>query len=197
MRPPTKSALACGLVLLSLGGSCKLQLSAKTSAARSFPSEPAQQQASAIRVLVVTWNLAESTPSKSDCALVARMCEEADIVAMGCQEVEALKPRRSEGRGSLRFRRRLGASLGATHRCVSRESLGSTQLLIFARNGGRPIKVLQTWGVTCGVGNVLANKGSLGAVVSAQGRRLAFLTAHLAAHQVKHTRAWLTWAHEV
>ena len=63
--------------------------------------------------------------------------------------------------------------------------------------GTEAVKVLQTWGITCGVGSVLANKGSLRAVVSAQGRRLAFLTAHLTAHQATHTRAWLTWAHEV
>ena len=62
------------------------------------------------------------------------------------------------------------------------------QLLVFSRKGEETVHVTENWEVTCGIGNVIQNKGSLGVVVVPRGAGappITFMTAHLAAHASK------------
>jgi hypothetical protein len=83
------------------------------------------------------------------------------------------------------MRKRVRAAFGNTHQCISQSTLGQTQLLVYVRKGSAAVAVCAEWGVTCGVGNVLANKGALGLVLRVGGANVGVLTAHLAAHQGK------------
>lgn len=60
-----------------------------------------------IRVSVVTWNLAEVSPTAEDVGFLGRIAKGSDLVAVGVQEIENLKPRRHEGRRSREWRRLL------------------------------------------------------------------------------------------
>ena len=59
----------------------------------------------------VTWNLQEMTPSMRDCKFLQSFTNK-DLVVIGVQECENLKPRRNEGSRSLALRRKLKATLG-------------------------------------------------------------------------------------
>lgn len=61
----------------------------------------------ALEVCVVTWNLAESTPSKKDLEFLRRAAAGSGLVAVGVQEIENLKPRRNEGGRTREWRRLL------------------------------------------------------------------------------------------
>jgi hypothetical protein len=50
-----------------------------------------------ITVSVVTWNMAEASPALSDMGFVSELGENADLICLGVQEIENLKPRRHEG----------------------------------------------------------------------------------------------------
>jgi hypothetical protein len=50
-----------------------------------------------ITVSVVTWNMAEASPALSDMGFVSELGEKADLICLGVQEIENLKPRRHEG----------------------------------------------------------------------------------------------------
>ena len=70
----------------------------------------------------------------------------------------------------------------------SKSAHGAMQLLVFSRKGEETAHVTETWEVTCGIGNVIQNKGALGVVVVPRGAGappIAFMTAHLAAHASK------------
>lgn len=60
-----------------------------------------------VRVCVVTWNLAEVSPPARDVEFIRRVSRESDIVAVGVQEIENLKPRRHEGGRTREWRRLL------------------------------------------------------------------------------------------
>lgn len=60
-----------------------------------------------VRVCVVTWNLAELSPPARDVEFIRRVSRESDIVAVGVQEIENLKPRRHEGGRTREWRRLL------------------------------------------------------------------------------------------
>lgn len=131
---------------------------------------------------VVTWNLGGRSPSTTlDCGFLKALAASMDVVVLGCQEVEEVKPRRSEGRRSrhLRslFRRLFSRKRGFTQ--VARLASGGIQLLVASKVRCRLVREAS---VACGVGNVLRNKGAVAAFVEVDGGRLALVTAHLAAH---------------
>lgn len=64
-------------------------------------------------VACVTWNLQELTPSRSDCEFLLNFRSK-DLVVLGVQECEALKPRRKEGSRSIALKHRLKATLGTS-----------------------------------------------------------------------------------
>ena len=141
-----------------------------------------------VNVTFVTWNLAQCSPSKADCAFLSAAGADSAVVVVGLQEVEVLKPRRQEGGRSRLIRRLLLSTLGGDFAPVSMTRLGSIQMFVFVRKSAKRLldrRSLRTWEVSCGIGNVLQNKGALGLAVSIGGHRLAFIAAHLAAHQSK------------
>ena len=60
-----------------------------------------------VQVCVVTWNLAEASPPARDVEFVRSASKGSDLVAVGVQEIENLKPRRREGRRTREWRRLL------------------------------------------------------------------------------------------
>ena len=133
---------------------------------------------------IVTWNLAECTPLSIDCKMMYECVGQSQVICVGLQEVESLSPRRSESRHSKLMRKRIRKAFGSTHKCISQSTLGQTQLLVFVRKGAT-IEICAEWDVTCGIGNVVANKGALGLVLRVGSLNLGIITAHLAAHQSK------------
>jgi hypothetical protein len=53
-----------------------------------------------LRISVVTWNMAETSPPEADMSFIHDLALESDLVCLGVQEVENIKPRRHEGRRS-------------------------------------------------------------------------------------------------
>lgn len=62
---------------------------------------------SSLRVCVMTWNLAEESPAAKDLEFLRQAADESDLVAVGVQEIENLKPRRKEGGRTREWRRLL------------------------------------------------------------------------------------------
>ena len=60
-----------------------------------------------VEVCVVTWNLAEESPPARDVEFLRHASRGSDIVAVGVQEIENLKPRRNEGGRTREWRRLL------------------------------------------------------------------------------------------
>lgn len=60
-----------------------------------------------VEVCVVTWNLAEETPPARDLEFLRHAAAGSDLVAVGVQEIENLKPRRNEGGRTREWRRLL------------------------------------------------------------------------------------------
>jgi len=142
--------------------------------------------ASPLKVTVFSWNVAMCSPSQTDCAFIKKLGESSDIVVIGVQEVEEL--RISQVQPNLQkshlIRRRIRSNL-KNHRCLSETTHGGTQLLIYATKDLPPPNRINTWEVTCGIGQVVKNKGGLGVSLCLGGHRCAFIMAHLAAHQNK------------
>ena len=147
-----------------------------------------KNQGVGLNVTFVTWNLAQCSPSKADCAFLSQAGAGSSIFVIGLQEVEILKPRRQEGRRSRLIRNIISSNLRKEFVPISTTRLGSIQMFVFLRKSMKrhiePASV-RTWEVSCGVGNVLQNKGALGMSMNICGHRLAFISAHLAAHQSK------------
>ncbi|CAM9318055.1 unnamed protein product, partial [Laminaria digitata] len=140
----------------------------------------------AVEVCVVTWNLAEATPSKKDLEFLKRAAAGSGLVAVGVQEIENLKPRRNEGGRTREWRRLLIQTLGRDFVRVGHHAMGAVQLTLFARREiFDRVKVVKLTEVVCGVGNVLQNKGGIGAYVRVDRTTFLFVAAHLAAHQGK------------
>mmetsp|Transcript_34189 Transcript_34189/g.80506 ORF Transcript_34189/g.80506 Transcript_34189/m.80506 type:complete len:1467 (-) Transcript_34189:90-4490(-) len=160
-------------------------------------------------VSVVTWNLAEDSPSEEDAAFIRKFRENgispgqgSDLVLISGQECENIKPRRSEGRRSREYRRLMIKMLGQDYVPVALHLLGGIQFGLFAKKSFlKEIEDVTLTDVTCGIGNVLHNKGAIAAFVKVKARndkeenknrskslRMVFVTAHLAAH-VKNAKA--------
>lgn len=138
-----------------------------------------------ISVAVVTWNLGAKSPSLQDCRFLKDLADAHDVVVVGCQEVEDVKPRRVEGHRS-RFwyaltRRIFGKKRGFSR--FWRFASGGVQIVVASK---AKCKLESSSDVACGVGNVLRNKGAVCAFVEFDGgARFAFVSAHMAAHGPK------------
>lgn len=66
-----------------------------------------EAQDASLQVSIMTWNLAEVSPPTEDVQFLRRVSLESDLVAIGVQEIENLKPRRHEGRRTREWRRLL------------------------------------------------------------------------------------------
>ncbi|GAX15477.1 inositol polyphosphate 5-phosphatase INPP5B/F [Fistulifera solaris] len=143
---------------------------------------------------IVTWNLAEESPSEEEAAFLKQFRGN-DIVLISGQECENIKPRRAEGRRSREFRRLMIKYLGSDYVPVALHMLGGIQFGLFCKRSMlKDVQLVSVADVTCGIGNVFHNKGAIAAFVTlqnksnAQSLRLLFVTAHMAAH-VKNTEA--------
>jgi len=156
-------------------------------------------------VSVVTWNLAEDSPSEKDAAFIRKFTKNgvspdqgSDIVLISGQECENIKPRRSEGRRSREYRRLMIKMLGKGYVPLALHLLGGIQFGLFAKRSIlKDIEDISVVDVTTGIGNVLHNKGCIAAFVKLKARneignddnkkrskslRMVFVAAHLAAH---------------
>ena len=167
-------------------------------------------EASDITVSCITWNLAEESPSEDEAEFIKRFRRfgddrenGSDLVLIGCQECENIKPRRTEGRRSREIRRLMIKMLGRKYIPIAIHSLGGIQFSLFCRSDRLDdVEEISLGDVTCGIGNVFHNKGAIAAFVkmraqpktAANGKetskslKMLFVTAHMAAH-VKNVEA--------
>eukprot|EP01040_Poterioochromonas_malhamensis_P007226 gene7226-7799_t len=138
----------------------------------------------------MTWNLAERSPSLSDCSFLKEFQQQScDIIALGIQECENIKPRRHEGRRSQKWRELMTKTLqssvkeGGGYELFAHHKLGGMQLTLFINKKAKElIDGIQTIEVACGIGNLLSNKGGIVMLVRVAGKTIAFVNSHLAAH---------------
>ncbi|CAM9689332.1 unnamed protein product, partial [Ectocarpus sp. 8 AP-2014] len=151
---------------------------------RQRPGREGNDEENSVEVCVLTWNLAEESPPAGDLEFLRQATRETDLVAVGVQEIENLKPRRNEGGRTREWRRLLIRTLGRDFVRVGHHAMGAVQLTLFARREVLDrVKVIKLTEVVCGVGNVLQNKGGIGAYVRVDRTTFLFVAAHLAAHQ--------------
>ena len=137
-------------------------------------------------ITAITWNLAEKTPSLNDSRFLREFSLDSDIICIGVQECEDVKPRRHEGRRSKAWRNIQQQLLGKSFRCVTQHKMGGIQLSIFAKlSVADLIEGYQILDCACGIGNVLTNKGGICTILRIKDKSIAFVNAHLAAHQNK------------
>ena len=136
-------------------------------------------------VSVVTWNLAETAPTADRLRFLGEHSS-ADIVVLGVQECENVKPRRHEGHRSRAWRAAQKKYFGKGFVALAQHKMGGLQVSVFVRRGlSKKVQGVQVLDVACGVGNVLTNKGAVCVLLRAQGKTIAFVNGHFAAHQSK------------
>ena len=144
-------------------------------------------------VSIVTWNLGEASPSEKEASFIKQFRKGSDLVMIGAQECEDIKPRRAEGHRS-RHLRQLGIQmLGEQYVPIAIHSLGGIQMALYCRRDKlADVEFIDIADVTCGVGNVFHNKGAIGVYLKMRHHRsdsdivksskLLLVTGHLAAH---------------
>ena len=122
--------------------------------------ESSEDDPSDIKVSVVTWNLAEESPSEEDAAFFRKFRKaKSELVLISGQECENIKPRRTEGRRSRELRRLMIKMLGKQYVPVALHLLGGIQFGLFVRKSFlKEIEYVGIADVTCGIGNVFHNK---------------------------------------
>ena len=147
-----------------------------------------------ILVSCLTWNLAEIWPEDqtryTDFLIELRNNGTSDLICVCIQECENPKPRRTEGSRSRSIRSTMIQAFGNEYVPIVLHSLGGLQIALFAHKDKmlHRLDYVSVADVACGVGNVFHNKGAIGAFVKTRGdeksggRRLMFLSSHLAAH---------------
>ena len=171
--------------------------------------ESSEDDDSDIVVSVVSWNLAEESPSEDDAKFMRNFRRNgiksgtgSDLILISGQECENIKPRRTEGHRSREFRRLMIKMLGKQYVPIALHLLGGIQFGLFAKKSFlKEIESVAVSDVTCGIGNVFHNKGAIAAIVQVKSRprsekndggskipnrsqslRMMFVTAHMAAH---------------
>jgi hypothetical protein len=137
-----------------------------------------------ISIGILSWNLAEKSPSAEDCSFLSEL-KDCDLVALGIQECEDLRPRRHEGRRSKKWQNIHRKIFGKRYECLAAHKFGGLQLVLYAnKHAAKLVSGVQTIEVACGIGNVLNNKGAISVLLRMQGgKTLTFVNAHMAAHQ--------------
>lgn len=141
------------------------------------------KQTTALNMSIVSWNMAEKDPQFDQCEFI-KGYRSSDIVVIGIQECEDIKPRRREGRRTRKWREIQRKYLGKSFKCISSHKMGGLFISIHAKpRATRAIQSLQVVDAACGVGNVLTNKGAVGMIMRIHNKTLALVNSHLAAHQ--------------
>jgi hypothetical protein len=171
------------LFLFVFCGVCASKKSGVKSAVESKKSSSVlEPESEDCKLSVITWNLAEKSPSKKDFSFLKDYRND-DIVVIGAQECEDVRPRREEGHRSRAWRALQTAALGKSFACVAQHRMGGLQIAVYVKkNIADKIQGTQILDVACGVGNVLTNKGAVCVLLRIKGKTLAFVNAHLAAH---------------
>lgn len=147
---------------------------------------------------IVTWNLGESASSEKDASFIRKFrgspnsgTKGSDLVLIGAQECEDIKPRRAEGHRSRHLRRMGIQMLGKDYVPIAIHSLGGIQMALYChRDVLGDVESINIADVTCGVGNVFHNKGAIGVYLKlkrhssddTKSSRILLVTGHLAAH---------------
>ena len=149
-----------------------------------------------IDIAVVTWNLAEASPSEEEASFL-RKFRGNDLVLISGQECENIKPRRAEGHRSREFRRLMIKMLGKKYIPLAMHMIGGIQFGLFCKRSYlHNVEFVSVADVTCGIGNVFHNKGAIGAYLQVRANnkgvndgkersksvRMLLIGAHLAAH---------------
>eukprot|EP01041_Mallomonas_annulata_P002141 gene2141-4173_t len=129
----------------------------------------------AVNLTVITWNLAETSPSEKDCEFIKKFRNE-DLIVIGVQECEDIRPRRREGRRSRAWRALQENAVGQNFERIASHKMGGIQIAVFAKKTvAKKVKAFQVLDVAWAVCVLLRLKG----------KTIAFVNAHLAAHQGK------------
>ena len=171
----------------------------------TFEKTVTEVDTSEITVSVITWNLAELSPSDDEASFMKKFRTSngkgSDLVLFGCQETENTKPRRNEGSRSREIRRILIHMLGKKYVPIAIHSLGGVQMALFCKKSLLcDLEHVSLADVACGIGNVFHNKGGIGAFVQLRARnpdeslnardraksvKMLLVVCHLAAHVKK------------
>jgi len=160
------------------------------------PIELEKMEDDCLTISIVTWNLAEASFSEKEASFFKKFRKGeskigSDLVLIGAQECEDIKPRRAEGHRSRHLRRVGIQMLGKDYVPLAIHSLGGIQMALYChRDVLGDVEMVNIADVTCGVGNVFHNKGAIGVYLKmkrqnngvAKSSRMLFATGHLAAH---------------
>eukprot|EP01065_Artemidia_motanka_P016475 TRINITY_DN20146_c0_g1_i1.p1 TRINITY_DN20146_c0_g1~~TRINITY_DN20146_c0_g1_i1.p1 ORF type:complete len:1491 (+),score=312.80 TRINITY_DN20146_c0_g1_i1:61-4533(+) len=164
------------------------------------------------RIVVASWNVGESDPpqSEEDMAVMRRMLhvepgdpEEPDVIAVGLQEIDMGRQAMVAGETDRAepWQRALQEAVGLQMGLVHAQQLGGVMMVVFTRRpaqrrrgggfaasgGGAAAWIaedVRDGYVRRGAGGgLLANKGAVGVRVRLHRSTIAFVNAHLAAHQ--------------
>lgn len=139
-----------------------------------------------LNITAITWNLAERAPSMNDSRFLREFGQHSDILCIGIQECEDIKPRRNEGRRSKAWKMIQQYMLGKEFQCISHHKMGGMQLSLYAKPEiADMVEGYQILDCACGIGNVLTNKGGICMILRIKDKSIAFFNAHFAAHQKK------------
>ena len=167
-------------------------------------SEAAEHNGSSVTLAALTWNLAEKALNSKSITSLKDVCNmNNDIVVIGIQELEDIKPRRKEGHRSRLYKMYLKKifrgkyeCLGTrlllhhgrrlTHSLIGQHKMGGMFLSVFIKHKlAKKVSGIQIIDVACGVGNLLTNKGGICLLLRMNKKTLAIINAHFAAHQDK------------
>jgi len=84
-------------------------------------------------ISVMSWNLAEKAVTDKEMKLIGAKFSDRDIVILGVQECENVKPRREEGHRSRALQALQKKQLKKTHKCIAQHVLGGIQLAVYLR----------------------------------------------------------------
>lgn len=134
---------------------------------------------------IMTWNLGEKSPTLKDCQFL-KSFHNKDLIVLGIQECEDIKPRRNEGSRSKKWKELQQKLLGKNYKKLISHKLGGMQLSIFGNNYIRKqLRGIESLEIPCGVGNLLSNKGAICFILKIFDKKIAIINAHFAAHDKK------------
>ena len=138
-----------------------------------------------LNVAALTWNLAERLPPMEDLEFMKKL-RVAQIVVIGVQECHAIMGGDNMKKGHVGaasvWQSMCKSMLGKRFIGVAGKTMGPIHINMYVRADIiAGLSELRVGHVSCGVGNVLFNKGAVGVTCRLHGRTLVFVCAHLAA----------------